>query len=90
MDKRKVAKELVKLAKELTAVQNIRTYDLKKGTKFVMPNGTEFVIGKKIKDEFGIAIELINTKTKEKFVNDIEKAVKFLKREKAEFVVKWP
>jgi len=88
--KREMA-SLIATARELMAARHrplpIRTHDMRKGTKFVMPNGTEFVVGEKIKDQFGTAIELINTKTKEKFTNDIEKTVKFLRRQKARFVI---
>ena len=59
-----------------------------KGDRWQMPNGVVFVVGDKIKDEFGTAIELINEETGEKYTNDIMHTEKFLKREKATLLPK--
>lgn len=60
--------------------QSITFYE---GNKYKMPNDVIFVVGKKIKDEFGTAIELIEESTGQKFVLDIMKASNFLKKNKA-------
>jgi len=60
--------------------QSITFYE---GNKYKMPNDVIFVVGEKIKDEFGTAIELIEESTGQKFVLDIMKASNFLKKNKA-------
>jgi len=54
-----------------------------KGDRWRMPNGVIFVIGDHIKDEFGIAVEVINEETGNKHIADLEKTKKLLRREKA-------
>lgn len=54
-----------------------------KGDRWRFPSGIIYVIGDHIKDEFGIAVEMINEETGAKHIADLEKTKKLLKRQKA-------
>jgi rubrerythrin len=64
-------------------IQNPRPMTLYKGDRYQMPNGVIFVVGEKIKDEFGVAVELIYEAKGQKIIVGLEKAKSFFGREKA-------